>query len=144
MVRFGWNRGPGVLAGLLAVVAGCYDWVTVRPTELPKLSAGASEVERVDGSRVHVEGPVIAKVLSSFDAKKFYAPRARIEGPMLTISGDDAPPTEFPLDEIREVRVGQLNVIDTTASAIVLGAVVVGSILLFLFLKPDGMQGGIK
>ena len=142
-MRLGWNRGAPVLVVLVA--AGCYDWVPVRPTELPKLSAGARELERADGGRFEVRRAVTAKITTPWGATKFAQPQAGIEGGKLRISGGDVPPTEIPLDQITSVRVGQLNAIDTTASVVVLGALIAGSVLLFLAVRGTGNpDGGIK
>jgi hypothetical protein len=144
MVRLGWNRRVGLLAALVAL-AGCYEWAPVRPTELPKLSAGARELETADGGRFEVRHPVTAKVVTPFGATKFAHPRADIAGGMLTIEGDDGRPAHIPLDQITGVRVGQLSVVDTTASIVVLGAAITASVLLFLALRGQGnAEGGIK
>ena len=143
MVRFGWNRGAVLVAALVAL-AGCYEWAPVRPTELLKLNAGARELETADGGRFEVRRPVTAKVVTPLGAQKFAQPRADIADGMLTIEGDYGT-AHIPLDQITSVRVGQLSVIDTTASVVVLGAVITGTILLFLAVRgqTDG-QGGIK
>ena len=70
-----------------------------------------------------------AKVITSFGAAKFAQPRADIADGMLTIEGDDGAVGHIPLDQISDVRVGQLSVIDTTASIVVLGAAVTASLL---------------
>ncbi len=144
MVRFGWNRGVG-FAAALAAVAGCYEWAPVRPTELPKLSAGARELETADGGRFAVRRPVTAKVITPFGAAKFAQPRAEIAAGMLTIEGDDGAAAHIPLDQITGVRVGQLSVVDTTASIIVLGAAITASVLVFLVLRgQSNTEAGIK
>ena len=136
MVRLGWNRSVGLLVALAALApAGCYEWAPVRPTELPKLSAGARQLETVDGGRFEVRRRVTAKVITSFGAAKFAQPRADIADGMLTIEGDDGAVGHIPLDQISDVRVGQLSVIDTTASIVVLGAAVTASLLLFFVLQ---------
>jgi hypothetical protein len=143
MVRLGWNRGIG-LAVALAALAGCYEWAPIRPTELPKLSAGARALETADGGRFEVRRAVTAKVITPFGATKFAQPRAEIAGGMLTIEGDDGA-AHIPLDQITSVRVGQLSVVDTTASVVVLGAAITASVLLFLVLRGQGnADPGIK
>jgi len=144
MVRLGWNRSLGLLTAL-AALAGCYEWAPVRPTELPKLSAGARQLETTDGGRFDVHRRVTAKVVTSFGAAKFAQPRAAIEDDMLTIEGEDGAVGHIPLDQISDVRVGQLSVIDTTASIVVLGAAVTASLLLFFVLQgQNNGSGGIK
>jgi hypothetical protein len=84
-------------------------------------------------------------VITSFGAAKFAQPRADIADGMLTIEGDDGAVGHIPLDQISDVRVGQLSVIDTTASIVVLGAAVTASLLLFFVLQgQDNASGGIK
>ena len=142
MVRLGWNRGVGLAAAL--ALAGCYEWAPVRPTELPKLSAGARELETADGGRFEVRRPVTAKVITPLGAAKFAQPRAEIAAGMLTIEGDDGA-AHIPLDQITSVRVGQLSVVDTTASIVVLGAALTASLLSFFALRgQDNTDGGIK
>jgi hypothetical protein len=144
MVRLGWNSGV-VWAATLAALAGCYEWAPVRPTELPKLSAGARALETADGGRFEVRHPVTAKVVTPFGAAKFAQPRAEIVGGLLTIEGDDGATAHIPLDQISSVRVGQLSVVDTTASIVVLGAAITASVLLFLVLRGQShTEGGIK
>jgi len=141
MARFGWNtRGLAIVA--LCGVTGCYDWFPVRPTELPKLNAGARELEKIDGSRFEVKRPVTANVVTPWGARKYHQPISRIEAGTLSIVGDDVPPAEFPLDQISSVRVGQLNAIDTAASVLVLGVVVVGTALLYMWARPDDVHSG--
>jgi hypothetical protein len=143
MVRLGGNRGVG-LAVALAALAGCYEWAPIRPTELPKLSAGARALETADGGRFEVRRPVTAKVITPLGATKFAQPRAEIAAGVLTIEGDDGA-AHIPLDQITSVRVGQLSVVDTTASMVVLGAAVAASVLLFLALRGQtNTEGGIK
>ena len=125
--------------------AGCYEWAPVRPTELPKLSAGARELETADGGRFEVRRRVTAKVSTSFGAAKFAQPRADIADGMLTIEGDDGAVGHIPLDQISDVRVGQLSVIDTTASIVVLAAAVTASLLLFLVVRDQtNRRNGIE
>jgi len=144
MVRLGWNRSIALLVALGAL-AGCYEWAPVRPTELPKLSAGARQLETADGGRFEVRRRVTAKVITSFGAAKFAQPRADIADGMLTIEGEDGAVGHIPLDQISDVRVGQLSVIDTTASLVVLGAAVTASLRLFFVLQgQNNGSGGIK
>jgi hypothetical protein len=145
MVRLGWNRSGGLLV-VLAALAGCYEWAPVRPTELPKLSAGARQLETADGGRFDVHRRVTAKVITPFGAAKFAQPRADIVDGMLTIEGDDGAAAHIPVDQITGVRVGQLSVIDTTASIVVLGAAITASLLLFFVLRGQNNTegGGIK
>ena len=145
MLRLGWDRGVVVMAALVGLAGGgCYDWASVRPTELPKLNAGASELEKADGSRFQVKRPVTANVMTPWGAKKFHQPVSSIEGETLTIAGDDVPELQIPLDQISSVRVGQLNAIDTTASVLVLAGVVVGTVLLYLWIRPDPNSHGVE
>jgi hypothetical protein len=144
MVRLGWNRCAALVVALVTL-AGCYEWAPVRPTELPKLNTGARELETADGGRFEVRRPVTAKVITPWGARKFAQPRAVIAGETLTIEGDNRPATQIPLDQITGVRVGQLSVIDTVASILVLGGAITGSLLLFLFLRGgSGTQGGVE
>jgi hypothetical protein len=143
MPRFGLNR-PGVgvivLAGLVG--AGCFDRHFVRPTELPKLNAGAQELEKTDGSHFEVKRPVTAIVTTPYGDQKFSQPVSRIDDGILTIrAGDEGPPVRFPLDQVNSVRVGQLNVVDTVASALVLAGIAVGSLLLIAWIRPEQPHG---
>jgi len=146
MVRLGWNRGVRLVVALAAVVSsGCYEWAPVRPTELPKLNEGARVLETADGGRFEVRRRVTAKVVSPFGSAKFTQPRTEIADGMLTIEGEDGAVGHIPVDQITSVRVGQLSVIDTTASLIVLGAAIAGTVLVFLFMQGGtGRTGGIK
>ena len=128
-----------VLLGLAGT--GCYDWVWVRPTELPKLNVGPTVLEKVDGSRFVVERPVTADVVTPVGVQKFHHPASRIDGDILTITGDDVPESHIPLDQISSVRVGQLNVIDTVTSILVLAGVVVGTVLLIAWIRPGPNHG---
>jgi hypothetical protein len=137
MSWFGWNKGAGAVVALLGLsCAGCYDWASVRPTELPKLNAAVSSLEKTDGSRFVIQRAVTAKVVTPLGAQKFSQPVSRIDGDILTITGDDVPETHIPLDQINSVRVGQLNPIDTAASLLLLSGVVVGTVVLFFWIRP--------
>jgi hypothetical protein len=143
MVRLGWEKGAALLTVLVAA-SGCYEWAPVRPTELPKLSAGARELERADGGRFEVRRPVTAKITTPWGAKKFAQPRAGIENGTLVIQGDEGDVAQIPLDQIKGAQVGQLSVVDTTASIVVLGIVVLGSVLLFLSVEGINTNRGVE
>jgi hypothetical protein len=145
MSWFGWNKGSVAVVALFGLAsAGCYDWASVRPTELPKLNAAVSSLEKTDGSRFVVQREVTAKVVTPFGAQKFSRPVSRIDGDILTITGDEVPETHIPLDQINSVRVGQLNPLDTAASLLVLSGVVVGTVVLFVWIRPIWHGNGVE
>ena len=137
----GWNERAGAVIVLVGLAgSGCFDWVSVRPTELPKLNVGPTVLEKVDGSRFVVDRPVTADVVTPVGVQKFHHPMSRIDGDILTITGDEVPESHIPLDQISSVRVGQLNVIDTVTSILVLAGVVVGTVLLLAWIRPEPNQ----
>jgi hypothetical protein len=144
MRRLGWHGGfvVAVVAGLAG--SGCYDRALVRPTELPKLSAGAHELKRTDGGRFQVRRTVTAKVSTPNGSAVFVQPQAKIieDDDMLLIAGSNGAAASIPLDDISAVRVSQLNVIDTTASLIVLGATIAVSVLFFSWVRGAGGGSG--
>jgi hypothetical protein len=138
-----WRRGASVLAlvGILGGVGsvgltGCYDWIPIKPTEIPKLVGEVEDLEQPDGTRVHFEEqPEALKVRWRDEARKFWAPRASIGGGVLAISGDNTPPVEIPMDQIVDVRAGRLNVIETAGAISICGAVI--ALLALLVARPS-------
>jgi hypothetical protein len=131
-----WQRGAAVLAlvGMVGIT-GCYDWIPIKPTEIPKLVADAEYLEQPDGTRVRFDEQADGlKVRWRDETRKFWAPRVNIQGGVLAISGDNAPPVQIPVDEIVDVRAGRLNVIETAGAISICGAVVA---LLALLLARD-------
>jgi len=125
----------------LVVVAGCYDWAPVRPTELPKLSAGARELERADGGRFEVRHVVTAKVDTPYGAVKFKQPLAVVEDGTLAIADATGAEARIPLEQIKGVQVGQINVGDTVFAIVGAGAVVVGTVVLLLLMRSGPGSG---
>jgi len=135
-----WQRGAAVLAlvGIFGCVGmtGCYDWIAIKPTEIPKLVGEVEDLEQPDGTRVHFqEQPEALKVRWRDEARKFWAPRASIEGGVLAISGDNTPPVQIPMDQIVDVRAGRLNVIETAGAISICGAVI--ALLALLVARPS-------
>jgi hypothetical protein len=126
-----WKHTVAVLA--LAGLAGCYDWVPIRPTQLPNAGAGQRDLEQPDGTSVHIDRPAAVVTVDSVDGeqRRFWAPRARVDGRVLTISGDNAPPTQIALDQIAGAEAGTLNRAHTTG-AVVICALALGFAALFL------------
>jgi hypothetical protein len=132
MARPGWH---GVVA-FIALIAlfggtGCYDWVAIKPADIPRFTAGQHELERPDGSHVQFDGQVAVKVHTADGTLTYWNPKASIEDGILAISGDTAPAAEIRLGAIDRAKAGQLNTIDTIATIVVslAGAAVVGFLL---------------
>src|SRR4029079_18788081 len=85
MARSGRVRAMVSIA--LICFTGCYQWVAVKPSKLPKTAAEVVEIDTEE------------------DEMTFWRPRATIEMGTLLISGDNLPPTAIPLDQITEARV---------------------------------------
>jgi hypothetical protein len=119
------------LAGLLA--SGCYGWVSVPPTELPKLDDNVPRppvqpgteswpvVRDVTGEPVEVVGPFSVKVTMKGESEDFMSPlRCSVADGGLRLAEAGASPKTFSLSEINRTEVYRYK---TTASNI---AVAVG------------------
>jgi hypothetical protein len=117
MARVGWVRAAAVVA--LVGCASCYDWVAIKPADIPRFAAGSHEVERPNGRHVRFDGDVAVKVHTSQGTLTYWNPQANIENGALAISGDRAPPAEIPLTAIDRAVAGQLNTVETIATIVV-------------------------
>jgi hypothetical protein len=117
VVRPGWIRGVAVVA--LVGCASCYDWVAIKPAEIPRFTAGPHELDRPDGSRVRFEGEIAVKVHTWEGTRTYWNPKATIEDRFLVISGDSAPPAEIPLTTIDRAKAGQLSTLETAVVVVV-------------------------
>ena len=111
-----WLRAAGMVA--LVGLTSCYDWVAIKPTEIPRFAA-AHEVDGPDGL-VRFEGKVAVKVHTPMEGTlTYWNPRAKVEDGWLVISGESAPPAEIPLGAIDRAKAGQLNAAETVATIVV-------------------------
>jgi len=100
----------------LICFTGCYQWVAVKPSKLPKTAAEVVEIDTQE------------------DEMTFWRPRATIEMGTLLISGDNLPPTAIPLDQITEARVGRRTLLDTvTSTIIILAGIGIGVVIVKAF-----------
>jgi hypothetical protein len=131
------------LAGLLA--GGCYGWVSVPPTELPKLDDSGPRppvqggevawpvVRDVDGDPVEVIGPFKVKVTTKEDRGKFRSPlRCSVADGGLLLSEDGGSPKSFPLSEIKRTEVYRYK---TTTSNIAVAVGIAATLGLILFTR---------
>jgi hypothetical protein len=104
------------MAVALMSLTGCYQWVAVKPSKLPKTAAEVVEIDTKE------------------DEMTFWRPRATIEVGDLIISGDNLPPTAIPLDQITEARVGRRTLLDTvTSTIIILAGIGIGVVIVKVF-----------
>jgi hypothetical protein len=100
------------------MATGCYGWVSVPPTELPKLDDSAPPppvrpgdeawpvVRDVEGEPVDVIGPFTVKVRTKDGSKKFRSPlQCSLADGGLSLTADGASPRTFPLSEIERTEV---------------------------------------
>jgi hypothetical protein len=108
---------------------GCYDWISVKPTELPKLNGGFSapiartadttviavsvaDVEQPDGKMTQIAG-------GGFDIRLLYKTGketlfkhpivTELQGDSLIVGSSSQPKTQIPLADVSEAKVSQLN-----------------------------------
>lgn len=125
-------RGVGwwPLAGLLN--SGCYGWVSVPPTELPKLDetaprapdqprAGTWPVIRdVDGEPFEVIGSFTVSVKTASQSRKYASPiHCSVADEGLQLAGDGGSPQAFPLSEIERTEVYRYKSTTSTIAATV-------------------------
>ncbi len=128
----GWARAAGTMA--LVGLMSCYDWVAIRPTEIPRFAAEPHEVEGPDGSQTRFDGKVTVKVHTAQGGTlTYWDPRAKIEDGWLAISGEGAPPAEIPLTAIDRAKAGQLNAAETVATIVVSLAAAATLIVLYKY-----------
>jgi hypothetical protein len=129
------------LAGLLS--SGCYGWVQVPPTELPKLDDSVPRppvqpavgpwpvVRDVTGEPVEVVGSFAVKVTTKGDSEDFMSPlHCSVAEGGLRLAEDGASSKTFPLSEIERTEVYRYN---ATASNIVLVVSIAATVAVLLF-----------
>lgn len=123
-----------LLAGSLTQV-GCYDWVEIRPTELPRVTeASVQIVEDSDGQPVQVRGGCDVRVTNSGGATTYSAPvRSRLAQGSLVVEGPGRLPQSYPLQEPTRVELSQLDAGDTRVALVVgvLAALSVGAFVAY-------------
>ena len=127
------SKGILVLAFSLQFT-GCYEWVAIRPSELPKLdhdgaqseaerSVRNARLERPDGSLVEVNRSADVRLTTASESLELEAPVvARIQKDDLWIRAGNAGNTKFLLSDVKSAEVAKFDG-GMTAVAIV-GAVV--------------------
>jgi hypothetical protein len=139
--------------GLMLAMTGCYTWVRVPPSELPRLDQGAPRallspdgppatpvVRDEKGKDVEVAGDFAVKVTTAADSVDFMSPvHCSVKAGTLQLAEDETTPRSFTLGEIRSTEIYRY---DRTLSTIVktLG-IVAGGVVLFL-LGDAVAQGG--
>jgi hypothetical protein len=129
-------RGVALLAGWAILLSGCYYWIPIKPTEAPKLTAGARYVERTNGNLYEFVSSADVRVTTARQRITFSEPRARIANGLLVIESASHPPATFVFDEVAAVEASQLDKADT-AVALLIGlfglslAIAVGSYMRF-------------
>lgn len=134
------------LATILAIAStGCYRWVSIKPTELPKLNgsyvratgrvstprgsvvtyeATVAHIERPDGTLVEVTGPYDAEITTTQGAAIYEHPvNSSVDGSNLAVQGANRRLTEFPLRDVTEVKVSQYN---GAATSLLIAALSIG------------------
>ena len=146
------SKGILVLA-LSLQSTGCYEWVAVRPSELPKLDHDGAQseaernvrnarLERPDGSLVEVNRSADVRLTTSSDTLEFVAPVvARIQKDDLWIRAGNAGNTKLPLSDVESAEVAKFDG-GMTAVAIVGGVVgtTLVTTLLIIGLSHESMK----
>jgi hypothetical protein len=147
--RMVMNFWRWVLVATALSSAGCYDWISVKPTELPKLNGGFSmpiahtetttvvavsvaDVEQPDGRVTQIQG-------GGFDIRLLYKTGkeslfkhpivTQVEGDSLVVGSSSQPKTQIPLADISEAKVSQLNQNKTFLAFAGVGLVALGVVL---------------
>lgn len=135
-----------LLVAYFAQSAGCYQWVEVRPTELPKLNASEGEkatperppsrsarLERTDGSLLEIGRNADVRLETAQGTYDFASPVvARVVKNDLWIKAGNTGRTTVPLDDVRSAEVAKFDG-DATALAIVggvIGTALVGTLII--------------
>ena len=128
-------RAEGTLLCALLVFGqsvGCYEWIEVRPADLPKLNEaeaseesqrarGPARLERPDGSLLEVGRNADVRVTTEEESYEFTSPVvARIADENLWIKAGNTGKTILPLSDVTSAEVAKLNG-GLTAGAIVGG-----------------------
>jgi len=125
------------LSALLSL-SGCYEWVAIKPTEVPRAAAGERDLEQPDGRHAQLGGTAgVVEVVTPRYGATFWTPRATIEDEALTISSGDEPPAAIPLSQITDARAGRLQPVETVASILV-GLAAAG--LFYVIVRSDAFH----
>jgi hypothetical protein len=113
-----------MIATLSLAQVGCYDWVAVRPSDLPKLNAVSSQtvsagtaqvtlmdvrtVRAPDGRLVEIRGAHDVEVTADGATVSFEHPvEAKVADETLTVAGKNREDTPFTLGKVQKVEVSQ-------------------------------------
>lgn len=117
---------------------GCIDWIEVRPTDLPRLSASSSAqlqqaietgeeggvspstavtgttIEDADGDEVRIRPPYDARLTTAEGSVNIEGPvAAAVANGNLTVQGPETDRMSVPLDELETVEVSQFATVKT-------------------------------
>lgn len=112
------------VAALSLAQVGCYDWVAIRPSDLPKLNAATSQtvsagnlqvtltsvrtVHTPDGRIVEIRGGHDVAVTAEGTTVEFeYPVESNVADETLTVAGKNREDTPFPLARVQKVEVSQ-------------------------------------
>jgi hypothetical protein len=136
----------------MVMATGCYGWVSVPPTELPKLDDSAPRpsaqpgeepwpvVLDVEGEPVDVVGPFKVKVRTNGGGNKFRSPlRCSVEDGGLRLAEEGASPKTFPLTEIKSTEVYRYK---TTTSKVAVAVGIAATFGLILLLRDRLAHAG--
>jgi hypothetical protein len=121
--------GQGAALGLVCMLSsGCYDWVLIKPVEMPKLNGSFAspvgqvgprtvvavrvvDVEREDGTLAEIQGNFDLKVIRKGGEEiSFEHPvEAERQGEEFVIRGGNRAATRIPLSDIEHAEVSQLS-----------------------------------
>jgi|GEM_PF-2699814 len=128
------------VAALSLAQVGCYDWVAIRPSELPKLNSLSSQtvaagnlqvtvmtirtVRSPDGRLVEIRGAHDVQVRADGATVEFEHPvESSVADETLTVAGSNREDTRFALRTVDDVKVRQYSPGKTIALAAVLSLI---------------------
>jgi hypothetical protein len=132
-----------MIATLSLAQVGCYDWVAVRPAELPKLNAVSSQtvsagnaqvtitdvrtVRGPDGRLVEIKGEHDVEVTADGSTVSFEHPvEAKVADDTLTVAGKNREDTNFALRKVEKVEVRQYSYGKTVAVITIIAVACLG------------------
>jgi hypothetical protein len=140
----GWPRARAWRLLVVLLATGCYEWVRVPPSELPRLDESAPRpIVRADGvvgpvvraetgKTIEVAGEFAIRVTTGADSTDFMGPlHCSLTDGTLHLAEEGAPPQSFRLDQIQGTEVYRR---DESLSALVeaLGIVAAGAVAVLL------------
>lgn len=135
--------------------AGCVSWISVKPSEVPKVgnmtvgmvssgphrghavAVSVAKLERSDGTLVEIKGKPDVRITSDGEVFTFKHPiEATLHGEVLTIQSSNRAATKFHLSNIQKVEVSEpnlaANVLLSLLGGLALSGIIIAACMLAL------------